>query len=41
VDVIIGQLASGMSNEEVALEYGIEIEDVLAVLNYTARQFQA
>ena len=37
VDVVIGQLASGMTNEEVASEYGLEIEDVLAALNYAAK----
>ncbi len=36
VDVLIGKLASGMTAEEVADEYGVEREDVLAALAYAA-----
>lgn len=36
VDVLIGKLASGMTVEEVAVEYGVEREDVLAALAYAA-----
>ncbi len=37
VDLLIGKLASGMAAEEVAKEYGVEREDVLAALAYAAR----
>lgn len=37
VDLLIGQLAGGMSVDEVAQEYGVEREDVLAALAYAAR----
>lgn len=36
VDVVLGQLAAGLTVEEVASEYGIEREDVLAMLSYAA-----
>ena len=34
VDVLIGKLASGLSVETVADEYGVEREDVLAALAF-------
>jgi uncharacterized protein (DUF433 family) len=37
VDLLIAQLAGGMSVDEVAQEYGVEREDVLAALAYAAR----
>lgn len=37
VDVVIGKLAGGMSQEEVEREYGLEREDVLAALAYAAK----
>jgi uncharacterized protein (DUF433 family) len=37
VDLLIGQLAAGMTVDEVAHEYGLEREDVLAALAYAAR----
>jgi len=37
VDVILGSLAGGMSVEEVAKEYGITKEDVLAAIEYAAK----
>jgi len=37
VDVILGSLAGGMSVEEVAKEYGISKEDVLAAIEYAAK----
>jgi uncharacterized protein (DUF433 family) len=37
VDLIVGQLAGGMSQEEVAEEYGIQREDILAALAYAAQ----
>ncbi len=37
VDLLIAQLAGGMSVDEVAREYGVEREDVLAALAYAAR----
>ncbi len=37
VDEVLGLLASGMSKEEVAAEFEIEIEDVHAALAYGAR----
>lgn len=36
VDVVLGQLASGLTTEQVAEEYGLERDDVLAVLAYAA-----
>ncbi len=36
VDEILGALVGGMSYEEIEREYGIEREDILAVLEYTA-----
>ena len=37
VDVILGSLAGGMSVEEVADEYGITRDDVLAAIEYAAK----
>jgi uncharacterized protein (DUF433 family) len=37
VDVILGSLAGGMSVEEVAEEYGITRDDVLAAIEYAAK----
>ena len=37
VDVVIGKLAGGMSQEDVEREYGLVREDVLAALAYAAR----
>ncbi len=37
VDRLIGQLSTGLSVEEVAEEYGVTREDVLAALAYAAR----
>jgi uncharacterized protein (DUF433 family) len=37
VDVILGQLAAGLSTDEVAEEYSVAREDVLAVLSYAAK----
>ena len=37
VDLLIAQLAAGMNVDEVAHEYGVEREDVLAALAYAAR----
>jgi uncharacterized protein (DUF433 family) len=36
VEVVLGQLAAGLSIDEVCDEYGIQREDVLAVLAYAA-----
>ena len=37
VDVVVGQLAAGLSADQVAEEYGITRGDVLAALAYAAR----
>jgi uncharacterized protein (DUF433 family) len=37
VDVVVGQMAAGLAIEEVASEYGITREDVLAALGYAAQ----
>lgn len=37
VDIILGSIAGGMSVEEVAKEYGIKKEDVLAAIEYAAK----
>jgi len=37
VDTILELLASGMSPEEIAEDYGISVEDVRAALLYAAR----
>jgi uncharacterized protein (DUF433 family) len=36
VHLLVGQLAGGMSIEEVADEYGVTVEDVRAALSYAA-----
>lgn len=36
VDLILGKLAGGMSYDQVANEYGILKEDILAALNYSS-----
>ncbi|NJL06660.1 MAG: DUF433 domain-containing protein [Chloroflexaceae bacterium] len=37
VDLILAKLAGGMTVQDVATDYAITIEDVLAVLAYAAR----
>lgn len=37
VDLVVGKLSGGMTTEEVAEEYGLTREDVLAALAYAAR----
>jgi uncharacterized protein (DUF433 family) len=37
VEVIVGQMAAGLAIEDVASEYGITGEDVLATLGYAAQ----
>ncbi len=37
VEIILGALAGGMEMQEVASEYGLEREDVLAAIGYAAR----
>jgi uncharacterized protein (DUF433 family) len=37
LDVVVGQMAAGLAADEVATEYGIMREDVLAALGYAAR----
>jgi uncharacterized protein (DUF433 family) len=37
VELVVGKLAGGMSAEEVAQEYDLMREDVLAALSYAAR----
>jgi uncharacterized protein (DUF433 family) len=37
VAIVVGSLAGGMTYEEVATEYGLTQEDILACLNYAAR----
>lgn len=37
VDLILGKLAGGMSYEEVAAEYQISRDDILAALEYASR----
>lgn len=37
VELIVGKLAGGMSDAEVAEEYGITLEDVRAALGYAAQ----
>ena len=36
VDEVLGALIGGMTYEEIEREYGLEREDILAVLEYTA-----
>lgn len=40
VSVVLGQLAAGMTADEVCEEYGIKREDVLACLAYAAHLVQ-
>ncbi len=37
VDLVLGQLAGGMTYEEVIKEYGLKHEDILAVLDYASK----
>ena len=37
VDLILGQLAGGMSYDEIIKEYGIVRNDILAALDYAAK----
>jgi uncharacterized protein (DUF433 family) len=37
VDVVLGQLAAGLTADEVAIEYGISRDDVMAALAYAAK----
>jgi uncharacterized protein (DUF433 family) len=37
IDLIIGKLAGGMTYEEVISEYGLTREDILAALDYAAK----
>lgn len=37
IDIILGSLAGGMEIEEVAEEYGVKREDVLAAIEYAAK----
>ena len=37
VALIVGKMAGGMTTEQVATEYGIAREDVLAALSYAAQ----
>ncbi|HEX7669528.1 MAG TPA: DUF433 domain-containing protein [Polyangiaceae bacterium] len=37
VDVVLGQLAAGLTADAVAEEYGVTREDVLAALAYAAK----
>lgn len=37
IDLIIGKIAGGMTLEEVAMEYNLEKEDILAALSYAAQ----
>ena len=37
VDEVVGLLASGLNNDEVAAEFGIELDDVRAALAYASR----
>lgn len=37
VEILLGALAGGMETHEVASEYGLEREDVLAAIGYAAR----
>lgn len=38
IEVVLGQFATGLSANEIAREYGLERDDVLAVLAHAARQ---
>lgn len=41
VDLVVGQLASGMAMEEVCREYELVREVILAVLAYAAKHLEA
>ncbi len=41
VELVVGQLASGMTTEDVCREYELVREDVLAVLSYAAKHLEA
>jgi uncharacterized protein (DUF433 family) len=38
VDLVLGQLASGMALDEVGYEYGLSPEDIRAALGYAAQR---
>lgn len=40
VDVLVGKVAGGMAIDEVAAEYEVTREDVLAALSYAARRLE-
>lgn len=40
IDALVGKVASGMTVDQVADEYGVEREDVLAALSYAARRLE-
>ncbi len=37
IDILLGSLAGGMEMEEVAGEYGVKREDILAAIEYAAK----
>jgi len=37
VDLVLGKLAAGLTYDEVKAEYGLQLEDILAVLDYAAK----
>lgn len=37
VDIILGQMAAGLTHDDIIKEYGVIREDVLAVLSYAAQ----
>ena len=41
VVVILGNLAGGMTREEIAREYGVTVEDVVAAVDYAAELIEA
>ncbi len=41
VDVVVGQMAAGLTAQQVAEEYGMSRDDVLAALAYAARVLAA
>lgn len=41
VDIVVGKLAGGMAVEDVAKEYDLERDDVLAALAYAAQVLSA
>ncbi|MBI4617278.1 MAG: DUF433 domain-containing protein [Planctomycetes bacterium] len=40
VDLVVGQLAGGMTFAEIADEYGVTREDILAALAYAAKTLE-